>query len=81
MAVPILEFDFLIEMKVYMTEMIEEHTKEINALVKIKYHLRKTEKVAEIITTETRINKLKGLKNKAHNFVLFLNDYLECLKK
>ena len=80
MPVPILEFDMLVEMKVYMIEMIEEHKKEINALVKIRQQLKKVDKLAEVIATEGRINKLKGLKNKAHNFILFLNDYLEKIK-
>ena len=80
MAAPYLEFDMLVEMKIYMEAMIEEHKKEINALVKIRQHLKKAGKIAETETTIKRIDLLKGLKNKAHNFVSFINDYLKMLK-
>ncbi|KKL03980.1 hypothetical protein LCGC14_2620670 [marine sediment metagenome] len=77
---PILEYDMLTEMKVYMNEMIEEHKIEINGLVKIRQQFKKIGKIAESEETNKRVNKLKGLENKAHNFILFLKDYLEKIK-
>ncbi len=80
MTAPLLEFDMLVEMKVYMNEMIKEHTKELNAMIKIRHQFSKISKVAEVKDTKKRIDKLIGYKNKAHNFVLFLRDYLEKIK-
>jgi len=80
MPVPILEFDMLVEMKVYMKEMIEEHKTEINGLVKIRNQFKKIGKITDAETARNRIHKIKGFENKAHNFILFLNDYLEKIK-
>ena len=77
---PILEFDMLIEMKVYMNEMIKEHTTEINGLIIIRQKFKKTGRLAEAEATQERIKRLKGLENKARNFILFIKDYLKLIK-
>lgn len=74
---PILEFDMLTEMEAYMDEMLAEHTKEINALVIIKRQYKKAGKISADEATKKRIDQLRGYKNKAHNFVLFLKDYMK----
>lgn len=81
MPAPVLEFDFLIEMKEYMLEMIEEHKREINALVLIRRQFKEAGKIAEVGDIQKRIDKLQGLENKAQNFILFLKDYLKKLKE
>lgn len=81
MVAPALEFEMLVEMKKYMTEMNKEHTTEINGLVLIKRQFKKVGRISEVETTQKRIDQLKRLKNAAGNFIQFLNDYLERLKK
>ena len=77
MPVPVLEYDMLLEMRVYMNDLIEEHKKEINALVMIRRNLKKIGKIVQIEETQQRIDKVKGYENKAHNFMLFIKDYLK----
>ena len=77
MPVPVLEYDMLLEMEVYMNELLAEHKGEINALVKIRRHLKKVGKIVQIEEAQQRIDKVKGYENKAHNFVLFIKDYLK----
>ena len=77
MTVPVLEYDMLLEMEVYMNDLLKEHKDEMNALVMIRRHLKKIGKIVQIEEAQQRINKLKGYENKAHNFVLFIKDYLK----
>ena len=77
MTVPVLEFDMLTEMEVYMNEMLEEHKQEINGLVLIRQQYKKAGKIVESEDVQKRIEQLKGYENKAHNFVLFIKDYLK----
>lgn len=81
MPAPVLEFDFLVEIKEYMLEMIEEHQKEINMLVLVRQQFKKAGRIAELEDVKKRIDKLQGLVNKVHNFVLFIKDYLKKLKE
>jgi len=77
MPIPVLEYDMLLEMEVYMNDLLEEHKDEINALVMIRRHLKKIGKIVQIEDAQQRIDKVKGYENKAHNFVLFIKDYLK----
>ena len=77
MPAPMLELDMLMEMEVYMNEMIEEHKNEINGLVLIRRQFKKGGKIKDAEQIKARINKLTGLENKARNFVLFIKDYLK----
>jgi len=81
MPAPVLEFDMLIAMREYMLEMIEEHKKEINVLILVRRQYRKAGRIVEIEDVQKRVDKLQGLENKAHNFVLFIKDYLKKLKE
>ena len=77
MPAPMLEFDMLTEMEVYMNEMLEEHKREINGLVLIRQQYKKAGKIVASEEIQQRIDKVKGYENKAHNFVLFIKDYLK----
>ncbi len=81
MPAPILEWDMLIEMEKYMNEMIEEHKHEINGLVLIQRQFKKAGKISQKEEIKARIEKLTGFENKAHNFVLFIKDYMRLLKE
>ncbi len=81
MTAPVLEFEMLVEMKVYMLEMIEEHKNEINSLVLIRQQYKKTGKISSEEMIKTRIERLTSFKNKEHNFISFLKDYLKGYKK
>ena len=81
MPAPVLEFDMLIAMREYMLEMIEEHKKEINVLILVRRQYRKAGRIVEIEDVQKRVDKLQGLENKAHNFILFIKDYLKKLKE
>nr|BDI55223.1 MAG: hypothetical protein [uncultured archaeon] len=81
MPAPVLEFDMLIAMKEYMLEMIKEHKKEINVLVLVRRQFKDANRFAELEDVKKRIDKLQGLENKAHNFILFIKDYLKKLKE
>ena len=76
-----LEFDMLVEMEVYMKEMIDEHKHEINGLVIIQRQYKKAGKFIDMELIKVRIEKLTGFQNKAHNFVLFIKDYMRLLKE
>jgi hypothetical protein len=78
---PALEFEMLVEMKKYMTEMLKEHTKESNALILIKRQFKQVGRISESEATQKRIDQLKRLENAARNFISFIKDYLERLKK
>ena len=77
MPVPILEYDMLLEMRVYMKELIEEHKREVNALVLIRQTLKKAGRIVELEDAKKRIETVKGYDNKAHNFILFIKDYIK----
>ena len=77
MPVPILEYDMLLEMEVYMNDLIEEHMKEVNALVLIRQNFKKAGRIVELEDVKKRIATVKGYDNKAHNFILFIKDYLK----
>ena len=77
MPIPILEYDMLVEMEVYMNEMILEHKHEINGLVLIQRQFKKAGKITEREEIKARIEKLTGFENKAHNFILFIKDYMK----
>ena len=81
MPAPMLEFDMLTEMEVYMNEMLEEHKREINGLVLIRQQYKKAGKIVASEEIQQRIDKVKGYENKAHNFVLFVKDYLRMLNE
>jgi len=76
-----LELDMLMEMEAYMNEMIEEHKNEINGLVLIQRQFKKGGKIKDAEDIKTRIGKLTGFENKAHNFILFIKDYMRLLKE
>jgi hypothetical protein len=77
MPVPILEYDMLLEMNVYMKDLIKEHNNETNALVLIRRQLKKAGKIVQVDEVQKRIDVVNGYTNKAHNFVLFIKDYLK----
>lgn len=78
---PMLEWDMLVEMEVYMNEMLEEHKNEINGLVLIQRQYKKAGKFIDMESIKARIKKLTGFQNKARNFVLFIKDYMRLLKE
>jgi hypothetical protein len=67
----------LLEMNVYMKDLIKEHNNETNALVLIRRQLKKAGKIVQVNEVQKRIDVVNGYTNKAHNFVLFIKDYLK----
>jgi hypothetical protein len=67
----------LLEMNVYMKDLIKEHNNETNALVLIRRQLKKAGKIVQVDEVQKRIDVVNGYTNKAHNFVLFIKDYLK----
>lgn len=82
MSKPALDFDMLVALTEYLSELYQNILKpEANSLVEIRIALKKTKRFAELENIKKRIEYINGLKNKNHNFLRFLRHYLDLKKE